>query len=186
MSDEEWRSINRGRRWRLEGRLDPHNRETWQKKMAKDGKAQTAWRERLQDPEFKARWRQHVMEAQGGPVFVTCIACGKSFRMKPSDAARSERHACSRECLRKFWRDPGYRAELSARVSQGRGGRVAANCDACGGAIEVTQSAARNFRHHFCTRACWREWQRRHCAGDDNPRRKSHRLNADLGVEDSA
>ena len=34
MAAEEWRAINRGRRWRLEGRLDPRNRQAW---LAKTG-----------------------------------------------------------------------------------------------------------------------------------------------------
>ena len=173
MSDEEWRGLHRGERWRLEGRLDPHNRATWQKKMAKDGKCQSAWREKLQDPEFKAVWRKHVQEAQGGPVFFNCSICGKRFRMKPSDAARAHRHACSKECRQLLFRDPGYRAELSAGVSQARGGRVPVACDVCGRGFEITQSAAKNWKHHFCGRGCWGEWQRRRFASEDNPRRKA-------------
>lgn len=161
MPAEEWRAINRGRRWRLEGRLDPRNRQSWSERVGRDGKATAQWRERLADPVFKARWARHLSEAQGGPAFVTCAVCGTVFRLKPSDAARSRRHACSPECLARLKRDPAYTAEIARKLSARKGGRVPVTCAVCGRSWEVKRSVASRSREHLCCRACLAEWQRR-------------------------
>ena len=96
-------------------------------------------------------------------MFVACAVCGKSFRLKPSDAARARRHACGEDCLRELRRDPSYVREIARKLSEAKGGRVTVTCVICGRAREVTQSVANGSREDLCglDGPCLAEWQRR-------------------------
>lgn len=122
LPDDERRAINRGRRWRLEGRLDPRNRRVWLEKVGKDGKASTAWRERLRDPDFKARWARRLSAVQGWPGVrrvrgVREVVPAEAVGRRTSSAARLRRRLPARAQARPVVRE-GDRAE--AVRSQGR------------------------------------------------------------------
>src|SRR5262245_12861255 len=142
MTTEERQAINRGRRWRLEGLLDPQNRQVWRERMGKGSKIQVAWHERLQDPAFKAQWAQARWPDRAQPVAVACAVCGRSFEMEPHRAALSRRHACGPECLARLRRDPAFRAEIGRKLSEAKGGRVPLTCLICGRTWDAKRSVA--------------------------------------------
>lgn len=55
---------------------------------------------------------------------------------------------------RELLADPEHRRQIGARISAGKGGRVAVACAVCGAPMQVTPSAARSFRQHLCGEAC--------------------------------
>lgn len=119
MTPEARSALSRGRRWRLEGRRDPRNRQLRQAAGARavqkvrDLVAAGAWRSRpfpdpraanrkgnarrsalLQDPDYRARFSRRLSAAKGGRAPLTCVVCEAQFAPPPY------RKTCSRECER--------------------------------------------------------------------------------------
>jgi ribosome-binding protein aMBF1 (putative translation factor) len=141
ISPEERSGWSRGRRARLEERLDPARRAANEANLTKAnevlrerrraglhrevgfgdrdpkeisalGRARIA--ELRADPAWREAFARKVSEARGGRLQVTCIVCGKTF---PEPWSKKTRKTCGAECRRELSRQTAATRREKVRVS---------------------------------------------------------------------
>ncbi len=88
------------------------------------------------------------------PITVKCSTCGKDIQRRPSQIHKSGHYFCTRKCIVE-WKLKNWHKENSPAW---RGGPVEVICDACGKTIERSPAQIKKVEHHFCNRACRKNW----------------------------
>lgn len=57
-----------------------------------------------------------------------------------------------------------------------KGGKIKVICDACGKHIDKALWEVKKYKHHFCNRSCYAEWQSKHIRGRDHPSWKGGKI----------
>ena len=140
MPSEQRAAYARGRRLRLESKLDPENQRAWAENGARLqrqmrelmaaglwrmpqprdragalARAQARWRELMQDPEYRRRLGQKIAEVRGRKAF-TCRNCGATFTRRPDWTGW---RTCSQACTRELRRQSARRLDMKSPRMRG-------------------------------------------------------------------
>jgi hypothetical protein len=129
LTPEERSALVRGKRRRLEQKLDPVNQRVRKDvgrkvsatlaarfaageltvprprdPVASGRKAGAIRRERFQDPDYRARVARKISETRGGRIAVRCVICGAGFEVVPSTVKNGGGKVCGKACFRELRR----------------------------------------------------------------------------------